>query len=411
MKKKKDILFLCQFFYPEYISSATLPFDTAQALTEEGFKVGALCGYPKEYNLRTKVPSKETYENIEIKRLKYLQLGRGNFIGRLVNYFSFTFSVMLNFWKLRSYKSIIVYSNPPVLPLIAALANKFFKTRVVFVSYDVYPEIAYKTNSITKESFIGKMMTVINKVIFKRVTKVVALSTEMKRYLLENRPNLVEHDVEIIPNWYKEDVNQKKVITTNSLFYSLNQEKELIVSYFGNMGVAQDMDTIIEAIRQLEKEDKIHFIFAGHGSKMDMLKEIVTQEELKNISIFDYLHGNDFQDALDVSDCFVVSLAEGLNGLAVPSKTYSYMMAGKPVLAIMDESSDIAKDLINNEAGFALKVGESKKLASAIKELRSNEEKRKVMGRNCKQVFLEKYTQQHCTQQYINMMQKVLEDS
>ena len=46
---KKDILFLCQFFYPEHNSSATLPFDTAQYLANHGFSVDALCGYPKEY--------------------------------------------------------------------------------------------------------------------------------------------------------------------------------------------------------------------------------------------------------------------------------------------------------------------------------------------------------------------------
>lgn len=47
--KKKDILFLCQFFYPEHNSSATLPFDTAVYLAEHGLQVDALCGYPKEY--------------------------------------------------------------------------------------------------------------------------------------------------------------------------------------------------------------------------------------------------------------------------------------------------------------------------------------------------------------------------
>jgi len=138
MKKKKDVLFLCQYFYPEYVSSATLPFDTALSLSREGLSVGALCGYPKEYNLLNKVPLKETYENIEIRRLKYIQLKRSNFIGRIINYFSFTLAVMLHFFELQKYKAIIVYSNPPILPFIAALANKFFGTKVIFVSYDIY---------------------------------------------------------------------------------------------------------------------------------------------------------------------------------------------------------------------------------------------------------------------------------
>ena len=48
MKEKKDILFLLQYFYPEYVSSATLPFDTASKLSDDGFSVDVLCGYPYE---------------------------------------------------------------------------------------------------------------------------------------------------------------------------------------------------------------------------------------------------------------------------------------------------------------------------------------------------------------------------
>ena len=89
MKNKKDILFLCQFFYPEYVSSANLPYDTAEYLKTCGLEVGCLCGYPKEYSREKHVKIKEVYKGIFIKRLKYLQLSRRHFLGRLINYFSF----------------------------------------------------------------------------------------------------------------------------------------------------------------------------------------------------------------------------------------------------------------------------------------------------------------------------------
>ena len=56
---KRDILFLCQFFYPEKNSSATLPFDTAKFLAEKGYSIDVLCGYPKEYIDQEKVLHKE----------------------------------------------------------------------------------------------------------------------------------------------------------------------------------------------------------------------------------------------------------------------------------------------------------------------------------------------------------------
>lgn len=410
MTYKKDVLFLCQYFYPEYVSSATLPYDTAESLTESGFSVGVMCGYPKEYNNFGEVPLKEVHNGIEIRRLKYLQLKRSNFIGRLINYFSFTFSVILRFSDLRNYKSIIVYSNPPVLPFIAALASKFFGAKMIFVSYDIYPEMAHITNSISENSIISKTMKSINKVIFKHVYKVVALSNEMKAYLIKHRSSLGNNQVEVIPNWY-EDKFSENISTSyqNTLFKSLNPEENLIVSYFGNMGICQELDTILEAIRELKKDNRVKFIFAGHGNKMGLLKKAVEREKLNNVTVYDFLHGQDFQDALNISDCFLVSLADGLTGLAVPSKTYSYMMASKPVIAIMGRDSDIVKDLIDNDAGYAMEVGETEKLVCAINELKNNEAKRKKMGNNCRKVFLEKYTKERCTRQYVDMMKSILE--
>ena len=410
MNKRKDILFLCQYFYPEYVSSATLPFDTALALNREGFTVGALCGYPKEYNMADEVPLKEVYEGIKIRRLKYLQLKRSNFIGRIINYFSFTLMVALHVFELRKYKCVIIYSNPPILPLIATIGKKLFNTKVVFVSYDIYPEMAITTDTISEDSIISKVMNKVNKTVFKNVDKVVALSNEMKRYLLVNRSWLSEKHIQIIPNWYEDNglANIQKTLN-NKQFNSIKRDGNLVVSYFGNMGIAQDLDTIVKAIKELKDDNKVQFIFAGHGNKMDSLRDIVNKEDLKNVTIFDFLHGQDFQDALNISGCFLVSLAKGLTGLAVPSKTYSYMMAGKPVIAIIGEDSDIARDLKDNDAGYSMQVGESDKLVNAINELKDNEYKRKRMGQNCRNVFLEKYTKEHCTQQYVNMMKKILE--
>ena len=180
--KKKDILFLCQFFYPEYISSATLPYDTACALKKAGYTVDALCGYPREYAQDTDVPLKEEADGIHIHRLKYLQLDRKGFLSRLVNYFSFTFLVFLHIFKMAKYKAVVVYSNPPILPWVASWAKVLFGTKLVFVAYDLYPEVATRTGTLREGNIICRLMDHINKCVFRRADAVVALSSEMREY-------------------------------------------------------------------------------------------------------------------------------------------------------------------------------------------------------------------------------------
>lgn len=101
------------------------------------------------------MPIREAKDGVSIRRLRYMQLSRRSRLGRLINYFSFTLSVLLHLFEIRNYRAVIVYSNPPVLPIAAILANKLFKTKIIFVSYDVYPEVAYASGSLTAGGAIG----------------------------------------------------------------------------------------------------------------------------------------------------------------------------------------------------------------------------------------------------------------
>ena len=399
---KKDILFACQFFYPEYISSAQLPFDTAKALKAAGYSVDVLCGYPREYLDGDNIPVEENVEGIHIRRLKYIQLDRSGFLGRIVNYFSFTFMVLLNLPKLRHYRSIVVYSNPPILPWIVSWAKTLFGTKLVFVAYDLYPEVATVTKTLGEGNPICRLMNHINRCICRRTDRIVALSSEMKSYIQKYR-DYPETNVKVIPNWYA-DHGVVADNRENNPFREVTKGR-FTVSYFGNMGTMQDMKTILEAVRELRHED-VFFLFAGHGNKMEALKETVHVEGIENIAIYPFLHGQDFQDALAISDCALVTLVKGATGLCVPSKTYSYMMQGIPLLAVMDEG-DIVSD-IERGAGRWVRNGEGKLLAQHIREMKEKPDMVRRMRLTCRELYEKKYTEEICTQQYVTLFRELL---
>ena len=403
MKMKRDILFLCQFFYPEYISSAQLPFDTVRALQADGFTVDVLCGYPHEYLDGKDIPVKETVDGIHIQRLKYIQTGRAGFLGRIINYFSFTFMVLLHLLKTAKYRVVVVYSNPPILPWIASWAKVLFGCKLMFVSYDLYPEVATVTNTLRDGNIICRLMNHINKCVFRRADSVVALSSEMKTYIEKHR-EIAPEKVTVIPNWYEDQGEPSRDLTDN-IFRQQTYDK-FVVSYFGNMGTMQDMDTILGAIRELQADPNVFFLFAGHGNKMEKLKAIVREKRITNVVIHDFLHGKDFRDALAISDCALISLEKGATGLCVPSKTYSYMMQGIPLLAIMDEG-DIVSD-IEAGAGLWVRNGEPAKLAEAIRTLRDDPEKQKMMRQTCREIYLQTYTTEICTKKYVTLFRDLL---
>ena len=403
--KKRDILFLCQFFHPEYISSAQLPYETARALHEAGFTVDVLCGYPREYLDGADIPVREESGGVSIRRLKYIQMDRKGFLGRLINYFSFTLMVLLQLGQFRKYRSIVVYSNPPILPWIASWGKALFGTKLIFVSYDLYPEVATVTGTLGERNPICRLMNHINKCVYRRADQVVALSEEMKEYILKHR-SIGETKVTAIPNWYsgKEEPRERREDNR----FRETVKGRFTVAYFGNMGTMQDMGTILEAIRNLREDPGIFFLFAGHGNKLEKLKHIAQEEKISNIAVLDFLHGEDFRDALAISDCALVTLEKGATGLCVPSKTYSYMMQGIPIIAIMDEC-DIVRDL-EVGAGRHVRNGEGEALTEILRTMAQEPEALREMGIKCRECYLEKYTAAVGTGKYVALFRRLLAD-
>ena len=403
VKPKKDVLFLCQFFYPEYNSSATLPADTAFFLAENGVSVDVMCGYPKEYTKEREIPIIEEVNGVLIHRIKYLQLQRSSWMGRLINYFSFTFMVFLKLFKIRKYRCVIVYSNPPILPLIPIIGNMLFGVKFIFVAYDIYPEIAIATKAIEADGAISKAMNKINKRLYRDADKIVVLTDEMKYFLLSNRQNLDKSKVRTIANW----AHEGKLSSTKASYDRFGfQPDQLIVSYFGNMGTCQDMDTLIEVIRELEESDRIHFLIVGHGNK----KQFVESElkDLKNVKIYDYMTGNSFEEAISISSVSIVSLEKGLMGLCAPSKYYSYLQGGQPVLAIVEEQSYLAKEIQEMEIGFSVKQGDAKRLKEILVYLAGHPEECKKMGNRAKQLYDRKYAKKIGLDKYCSLVKEVI---
>lgn len=408
---KKDIVFLCQFFYPEKVSSALLPYQTAVSMVEKGFTVDVMCGYPKEYvDKEMSIQKSEVKKGIKIYRKKYLQLGRMNKISRLVNYFSFTIVMCLNLFKFKKYKVIVVYSNPPIIPVVAILANVFFGTKIIFVAYDVYPEIAESMNILNANSVISKTMTKINEQLYKRVSNVVALSLEMKEYIIANR-SVDKENVIVIPNWATEEKQEGNGYLSTPDFKILRQKYKLIVSYFGNMGTAQDMDTIQNVISNFKlKDKKIGFLFAGHGNKKQQLKKFINDNELVNCYVYDYLSGNEFDDALKITDINIVSLESKLSGLAVPSKTYSYYQSGSPVISIMSKDTDISKEIQENNCGIAVENNESEVIIDWLLEVSDKPEKITIMRDNVLRLHEKKYLKNYQMEKYKDIITEILSE-
>ena len=400
-KEQKDVLFLCQFFYPEYNSSATLPFDTAKALAARGFSVGALVGYPKEYSAESGLPLRERVEGVSIRRIRYLQLGRVGRLGRLINYFSFTFHALLHLRALKACRAVIVYSNPPVLPLAPILAKRRWGTKFVFVAYDVYPEVAYASGALSPDGAISRVMKRLNRALYASADCVVALTDEMRDFLLERRPELDEKRIVTIANWAHEKQRAPDAQAYARFGYP---EGQFVVSYFGNMGTCQDVETMLAAAGLLKDAQAVRFLIVGHGNKKQAVQERIREKGLTNVQLLDYLTGKDFEQAVAISSCCIVSLERGLIGTCAPSKYYSYLQGGQPVLAVVEKENCLAFEVEGERIGRSVAPGDGAGLRDAILALAADPDACAEMGRRARALYEARYSYETAMEKYARVL-------
>jgi colanic acid biosynthesis glycosyl transferase WcaI len=149
-----------------------------------------------------------------------------------------------------------------------------------------------------------------------------------------------------------------------------------VVLYAGNMGHPHGIETLAAAMKVLKSDDQIHFIFMGSGPKQKILDEMV-KPEARNIIVLPPRPRSAQSGFLNACDVSILSLVPGMLGLAVPSRTYNLMAARKPIIALVSESSDVARVVREEGIGW---VVEPRLVEKTVQVIRAAKESRKLLG-------------------------------
>jgi glycosyltransferase involved in cell wall biosynthesis len=388
------------------VSSATLPTELARGLQERGLEVGVVCGYPQEYvnDSMKSVPVDDELNGITIKRVKYTTFNNKSKFGRIFNFFSLFLAMTTKLFYLKKFKKIIVYSNPPIMPLIPLALKKIFKTEFIFIAFDIYPDNALEMKSIKKNGVIHRFMNFINNKVYAHASSVVLLGNEMKTYVIKNNIAKREDNLKVIPNWFSDEKALQNTEIINESLKGINSKYKFTVLYSGNMGSSQDMETILQGILEFKNHEEICFVFSGHGNKLEYVKNFLSSNNIKNSQVFGFLTGQDYSDILNISDLCIVSLEKGIEGLGVPSKTYGYLAAGKPVLSIMNDETDIAKDLYEYKCGVNIIQEDILGFRNAVNSYFNDPELVKTESRNARELYESKYTKKININKYYDLV-------
>lgn len=397
------LLILSEYFYPDKSSTPKVLTELAEDIVKNGIEVDVITSNSSYRSQNRDLKAREIHEGINIKRVYSSKFNRNKALGRIINYLTFLVSSFINTIIKNDYDYILLVSNPPVLPIIGYVVNKIRKKPYIYLLHDIYPDMAIKVGAIKESGLICKVMTFINKKIYNNAHKVVVLGNDMKQNLLNKK--VCEDKIEIITNWAdREKIYKLEKINEFSKKQKINDTFNIV--YTGNIGRFHDIETILETAKKLKEINDIKFVFVGDGYKKKYIESYVNQFKLQNIKMLDYQYGETYNQLLNSADLFITTLDKGIEGLGVPSKTYSYLAASKPIIAIMNKDSEIGSLVEENKLGLRVDSGEVKKITDFILDVKQNSNLYKSIQKNVEEIFNNNYERNIVTIKFVNLMSK-----
>lgn len=329
----------------------------------------------------------DDWEGAKMFRIPIVPRGRGGSFRLALNYASFVCSACCFApWMLRGrkYDLVFVYASSPVLQAIAAIEIAWVKRLplVVWVQ-DLWPESISATGHVRSKLVLW---------IVRRVVRWIYARCEL---ILVQSPGFLSHVGKLA------DKNRLRVLPNlaESVF-EVRAEGEagdrsssgFVVTFAGNIGAAQSIETIIDAAEMLRGSDDILIRIVGAGSRLEFLRQEVRMRDLRNVELVGRREIDEMPQLLSQSDALLVSLrADPIFDLTVPSKLQAYLAIGRPIIAGL--SGEGARVVVEAGAGIVCTPGNAAEMARAIRstaELSISERER--MGERGRRYYSENFS-------------------
>jgi colanic acid biosynthesis glycosyl transferase WcaI len=270
---------------------------------------------------------------------------------------------------------ILAVSPPLTLGIAGWLAARLRHAPLVFNIQDVFPDVAVELGVIRNSGLI-RAAHGLERFCYARADAITVLSDDLRANVASKTERADK--VRVIPNFVDTGAI-RPLPRENSYRAEHGLSGKTVVMYAGNVGLSQSLDTVIEAAVALSYEPGLVFVVNGQGASRAELERKAAG--LPNVRFVDMQPIDRLPEVLAAADVHLVPLRRGLARSSVPSKTYSILAAGRPLIASVDEGSEVARLTERAGAGHSVPPDDAEALTKALRRLLDSPEEAAEMGR------------------------------
>lgn len=378
------VLLVTQYYPPETGAAPNRLSETAKQLALAGYDVTVLTSLPnypqgrifEAYRGRWLV--QEELEGIRVIRTwAYVSEHRG-FVHRLANYLSFAFlSVWAGIRHGGPQDAIVVEAPPLFLGISGILLGWWMRAPMIFNVSDLWPESAVSMGVLHNRILI-RMAVALENYIYHHSYAI----TGQTQGIVDNiRSRLPGVPVELITNGVVPDRYVAAADERDRVRSQFDFGERFVVGYTGLHGLAQGLQTLVEAADQLRDNSGILFVLMGDGPDKKSLEADVARRCLRNVRFYPTQPAENMPAILSAMDAAIVPLKDlPLFRGALPSKLFECMAAGLPiVLSVCGEARTLLEQA---NGGICVPPEDALAMAEAVAKLAQNREMASSLGRN-----------------------------
>lgn len=348
------------------------------------------------------IVSREERAGVHIYRARGTRFAKQRFAGRAANYMTYFLSACYAGLRLDRPDVVVAMTDPPIIGLAAWLAGKRSRAPLVMAFKDLFPEVTVLLPDFHSDAING-MLQAVNQFLVRRAAMNVALGETMRQRLIVNKGAPAERTT-IIADW-ADTTAIAPGPKRNAFSEAHGLADTFVVMHSGNMGLSQSLETIVEAAALLRDLD-VKVVFVGEGVKKAELQGQATALGLTNVLFLPFTPKERLGESFASADVFVVSLQRGMAGYIVPSKLYGILAAGRPYVAAVEETCEVAALTTSRQCGLVADPGDAKGLADGIRTFYTDRELTNRCGANARTAGLE-FDRRGQVSKYMDLFRRV----
>jgi colanic acid biosynthesis glycosyl transferase WcaI len=368
-----QLLFLNRSYWPDFEATGQLLTELCEHLSES-FDVHVVCGQPNSALRQDFVREGTSLHNrVTIHRLQHTCFAKRIPAGRLLNLLSFSRAAAKYLRRSNLFPDVVISETDPfLLPIVAAKHAQRSGSKLACYLQDIYPDVAEAIGKV-KPGFLTRQIRQRLKSSYQAADRIIVLGECMRARLQSPPWSLNPETLHVIPNWADCQTIRPVDRINNPFRKQEGLQDKFVVMHSGNMGLTQRLDVLIASTANAAWPKNAVLVLVGDGAAKRQLQQLAASLHPSDFNLpsspvrfLPYQPRETLAESLSAADVHAVSMHENITGCLCPSKLYGILAAGRPVLAIASQETDLCQTVNRHGLGWCCKPGDVGGIAEAI---------------------------------------------